>query len=55
MSAPLAGLRDLDWRPQYGIEAGYRDAWTWWTREGHLQYTFDYRAEDALLEQLSAN
>jgi nucleoside-diphosphate-sugar epimerase len=48
-------LRDLDWRPQYGIEAGYRDAWTWWTREGHLQYTFDYRAEDALLEQLSAD
>jgi nucleoside-diphosphate-sugar epimerase len=42
-------LRDLDWQPRFGIEAGYRDAYDWWQREGHTWYTYDYAAEDALL------
>jgi nucleoside-diphosphate-sugar epimerase len=47
-------LTDLDWRPRFGIEAGYRDAWAWWEREGRGWYTFDYGAEDALLARLGA-
>jgi len=46
-------LAELDWRPQFGIEAGYRDAWAWWTAEGRGRYTFDYTAEDALLAELA--
>ena len=45
-------LRDLDWAPRFGIEAGYRDAYAWWQREGRGLYTFDYAAEDALLARL---
>jgi nucleoside-diphosphate-sugar epimerase len=47
-------LRDLDWQPRYGIEAGYRDAWDWWQREGCSWYSYDYAAEDALLARLGA-
>jgi nucleoside-diphosphate-sugar epimerase len=47
-------LRDIDWQPRYGIEAGYRDAYDWWEREGRAWYTFDYSAEDALLARLGA-
>jgi len=45
-------LGDLDWRPRFGIEAGYRDAWAWWEKEGRSWYSFDYAAEDALLARL---
>lgn len=45
-------LRDIDWRPRFGIEAGYRDSYEWYVREGRGRYTFDFSAEDALLAQL---
>jgi nucleoside-diphosphate-sugar epimerase len=47
-------LGDLDWKPRFGIEAGYRDAWAWWEKEGRSWYSFDYAAEDALLARLGA-
>lgn len=45
-------LRDIDWRPRFGIEDGYRDAYQWWVREGRGQYQFDFSREDALLAEL---
>jgi nucleoside-diphosphate-sugar epimerase len=45
-------LRDIDWRPHFGIEGGYRDAYQWWMREGRGQYRFDFTNEDALLAEL---
>jgi nucleoside-diphosphate-sugar epimerase len=45
-------LRDIDWAPMFGIEAGYRDACAWWQREGRGVCHFDYSAEDALLARL---
>jgi len=40
------------WSPRFGIEAGFRDAYQWWEREGRGLYEFDYSAEDALLAEL---
>jgi nucleoside-diphosphate-sugar epimerase len=45
-------LRDIDWVPRFGIEAGYRDSWDWYKREGRGLYQFDFSADDALLAQL---
>lgn len=44
--------RDLDWAPQFGIEAGYRDAYAWYCAEGRAWYRYDFTAEDALLDRL---
>lgn len=40
------------WRPRFGIEAGYRDSWTWFKHEGRPLYTFDFTAEDQLVAEL---
>ena len=45
-------LRDLDWRPRFGIEAGYRDSYEWYRREGRAAYEFDFARDEALLRAL---
>lgn len=40
------------WRPRFGVEAGYRDSWTWFQHEGRPLYTFDFTAEDLLVAEL---
>jgi nucleoside-diphosphate-sugar epimerase len=45
-------LRDIDWTPRFGIEAGYRDSYEWFQREGRDRYPFDFSADDALLAEL---
>jgi nucleoside-diphosphate-sugar epimerase len=47
-------LRDIDWAPRYGIEAGYRDSYEWYAREGRARYTFDFSRDEALLAELGA-
>jgi nucleoside-diphosphate-sugar epimerase len=48
-------LTDLDWEPEFGLEAGYRDSYEWFDREGRDRYDYDFSNEDALLAQLGAN
>jgi nucleoside-diphosphate-sugar epimerase len=45
-------LADLDWTPQFGLEAGYRDAYEWFTREGRDRYEFDFTSDDQVLARL---
>lgn len=45
-------LRDIDWKPRFGIEDGYRDAYGWWKREGRALYDIDFSRDDALLAEL---
>jgi nucleoside-diphosphate-sugar epimerase len=45
-------LADIDWRPELGIEAGYRDSYEWYLREGRARYEFDFSGDDALLAEL---
>jgi len=45
-------LADIDWRPQFSIEDGYRDSYEWYLREGRARYEFDYSQDDALLAEL---
>jgi nucleoside-diphosphate-sugar epimerase len=45
-------LGDIDWAPEFGIEAGYRDSYDWFVREGRGRYEFDFARDDALLAQL---
>jgi len=44
-------LRELPWEPSFGLEAGYRDSYAWFVREGRARYTFDFRRDDALIAQ----
>jgi nucleoside-diphosphate-sugar epimerase len=46
-------LRDINWTPQFGIEAGYRDSYDWYLREGRGRYQFDFSHDDAVLAQIS--
>jgi nucleoside-diphosphate-sugar epimerase len=46
-------LGDIDWTPQFGIEAGYRDSYEWFLREGRARYQFDFSNDDAVLAQIS--
>ena len=45
-------LRDIDWTPQFGIEAGYRDSYEWYVREGRALYEFDFSRDEALLAKI---
>ena len=45
-------LADIDWRPEFGIKAGYRDSYDWYVREGRGRYAFDFSRDDALLAEL---
>jgi nucleoside-diphosphate-sugar epimerase len=47
-----AALRDIDWKPRYGIEEGYRDAWRWYDAEGRGLYSYDFAAEDRILAEI---
>jgi nucleoside-diphosphate-sugar epimerase len=43
-------LRDLDWRPAFGIESGYRDSYDWWRDGGRQLYDYDFTNDDKALE-----
>ena len=45
-------LAELDWTPQFGLEAAYRDSYEWFRDGGRDRYTFDFSAEDELLDRL---
>src|ERR1700722_13633397 len=45
-------LADIDWRPEFGIEDGYRNSYEWYVREGRGRYEFDFSRDDALLAEL---
>ena len=45
-------LRDIDWTPRFGIEAGYRDSYAWFVREGRARYQFDFSQDEAVLAQM---
>lgn len=47
-----AAVADTGWQPRFGIEDGYRDAWSWYDAEGRNLYRFDYTAEDRILAEL---
>jgi nucleoside-diphosphate-sugar epimerase len=42
-------LAELDWRPQFGLEAAYRDSFAWYDREGREQFEFDFSGDEKLL------
>ena len=42
-------LRDLDWRPAFGVEAGYRDSFEWWSGGGRELYEYDFSRDDEVL------
>ena len=45
-------LRDLDWEPRFGLEAGYRDSYRWFRDGGRGRYEFDFSFDDEVLAQL---
>jgi nucleoside-diphosphate-sugar epimerase len=45
-------LTDLEWRPEYGLEAGYRQSYDWFRTEGRDRYQFDFSADDEVLASL---
>ena len=45
-------LADLDWRPQYGVEDGYRHSYEWFLDGGRDRYEFDFSSDHAVLEML---
>ena len=47
-------LGDLDWRPQYGVEDGYRHSYEWFAAGGRDRYEFDFSADDAVLDLRSS-
>lgn len=46
-------LADLDWRPRFGIEEGYRDSYAWFRAEGRDRYEYDFSRDDELLAEVS--
>jgi nucleoside-diphosphate-sugar epimerase len=46
-------LQDLDWEPEFGLEAGYADSFAWYDREGRDRFEYDFSADDAVLAQLT--
>ena len=45
-------LTDLDWRPQFGLADGYKDAYEWFAHEGRDRYEYDFSYDDEVLAQL---
>jgi nucleoside-diphosphate-sugar epimerase len=43
---------DLDWSPELGLEAAYRDAYAWFAAEGRDLYDYDFSADDDVLATL---
>jgi len=46
-------LRDLDWRPTFGLEDGYRDSYAWFAAGGRDRYEYDFTADDDVLAALA--
>jgi nucleoside-diphosphate-sugar epimerase len=46
-------LRDLDWSPEFGLEAGYADSYAWFDREGRDRFEYDFSADDQVLGQVT--
>lgn len=45
-------LRDIDWKPEFGLEDGYRDSYDWFKSGGRDRYEFDFSNDDKVLERL---
>ena len=45
-------LTELDWRPAFGLESGYRDSYQWYDTEGRDLYEYDFSRDDELLASL---
>jgi nucleoside-diphosphate-sugar epimerase len=45
-------LRDLDWRPDFGLEDGYADSYRWFAQGGRERYEYDFSADDEVLALL---
>jgi nucleoside-diphosphate-sugar epimerase len=45
-------LSELDWRPAFGLESGYRDSWDWYRHGGRARYEFDFSHDDDVLARL---
>jgi len=45
-------LADLDWRPAYGLEAGYRSSYEWFDTTGRALFTYDFTRDADLLTSL---
>ena len=46
-------LADLDWRPRFGLEDGYRDSYRWYQEEGRDLYEFDFTADDEIVARVN--
>jgi hypothetical protein len=46
-------LGELDWQPEYGLEAAYRDSYEEFRSGGRKRYEFDFSQDDAVLDQLA--
>ena len=47
-------LRELDWKPRFGLESGYRDAYEWYAGGSRDRYEFDFSFDDEVLSRLQA-
>jgi nucleoside-diphosphate-sugar epimerase len=45
-------LADLEWEPEFGLEAAYKDSYDWFVREGRDRYEFDFSRDDQILARL---
>jgi nucleoside-diphosphate-sugar epimerase len=45
-------LSELDWRPAFGLERGYKTSYTWFDRVGRDLFEYDFSGDEALLAQL---
>ena len=45
-------LADLDWRPAFGLESGYRDSYQWFDTVGRNLYDYDFSRDDEVLASL---
>lgn len=46
-------LAHLDWEPQLGLEAAYRDSYSWFASEGRDLFDYDFASDDVVLGQLT--
>jgi hypothetical protein len=46
-------LDHLDWAPDFGLEAAYRDSYAWFDTEGRDRFEFDFSGDDAVLAELT--
>jgi len=46
-------VAELDWRPEYGLERGYRSSYDWFDAGGRELFDYDFTGDAQLLQQLS--